>query len=65
MFDFRLAEHLHKTVSEIEEMPATEYQAWKGYFVIKHREMKKAELEAKTKARAGRGRGGRGRTFEG
>lgn len=53
-------------VWEIEEMPSTEYQGWKGYFIIRQREEAKAKAEAEAKAKAqGAGRGRGGRTFGG
>jgi hypothetical protein len=33
-FRFQLAVMLHKTVSEIESLPAKEYEAWKAYVVM-------------------------------
>ena len=31
---FRLAGHLHKTVTELEEMPVSEYFEWAAFFKI-------------------------------
>jgi hypothetical protein len=61
---YRLAEHLHKTIGEIEEMPVSEYIGWQGYFVIKKREEAKAEAEAKARSKqSGSRRNDPGRTF--
>lgn len=34
---FRLAEHLHKTVAEIEAMDWIEFRDWQAYFEVKRR----------------------------
>lgn len=35
VYDFFLAEKLHKTVAEIQQMPNMEYVRWQEYFPIK------------------------------
>jgi hypothetical protein len=46
-----LAETLHKTVSELNEIPYEEFIEWMAYFHIKHDKMKKEENEQKIKNR--------------
>jgi uncharacterized membrane protein len=32
-FDFLLAEHLHRTLAELQSMTTREYLAWRAFFV--------------------------------
>jgi hypothetical protein len=47
---YRLAETLHKTLGEIEAIPAHELAGWVGYFLIKEEEHKRWEAEMKAKS---------------
>lgn len=51
MNKFRIAEHLHKFVHEVDEIPASELVGWYAFFNVKAREQAKAEAEAKAKAK--------------
>ena len=35
---FRLASHLHKTVTELEDMPFSEYLEWAAFFRIESKD---------------------------
>lgn len=39
-FKFQLAEHLHKSIAEIDALPASEVRDWMAYFVFKAKRAK-------------------------
>lgn len=47
-FRFYLAEKLHKTVSELEDMEYAEYASWQSYYKVKAQQ---EQLQAKVAAR--------------
>jgi len=44
-----VAETLHKTVSEVQEMSCEEFDGWLAFFSIKEKERKKQEARSKAK----------------
>lgn len=48
---FQLAEHLHKSVNEIEQLSSRELSEWMAYFNVKNKAQEKQRIKQKAESK--------------